>query len=428
LDKDALRKTRPGELAPSFERVVFPNGLTLLLSPDPTSGVAVVDVSFFAGTLFEPAGRSGLAHLVEHVVYGGRTPDTDYKAMLEARGGTDINAFTSFDLMTFHTVVPGREVPFALWVATDRLLTRPGAVDDAELERNRRIVIEERAMRVDDAPYATAQAELFRVMFPQPHPLHGMVVGTLAELAAITPGDVKAYIARCLTPANAVVTLTGTFDPVAAKSWAARTLGSLPPGTRLELPRLPAHAAARTVTVPEPRARRPRVTFAWEFGELPEDIAAVLDFGSMLVRIYTDGALGMSVDAALEPFLGGNTFVFDVVLAHEAAKRDARDSAEALLRYLTRATSEDAVFGAALLQRDRGQLTWLDDPLSRAQQLTHFEYLVGSDAASVTRHTERHWRLLPWDIPVVARKVLDQGRFTLQSRPLNPLPERKPRE
>jgi predicted Zn-dependent peptidase len=427
LDKDAIRKTKPGDLAPSFERVVLPNGLTVLLSPDPSSGVAVVDVSFLAGALFEPAGKSGMAHLVEHVVFGGHAVESDYGAMLEARGATDLNAFTGFDLMTFHAVVPPREVPFALWATSDRLLSRPAAIDDTELERNRRIVIEERAMRVEDAPYATAQSELFRVMFPQPHPLHGMVVGTLAELASVTPADVKAFIARCLVPANAVVTVTGNFDPAAAKDWASRTLGRLPSGTRLEVPHLPAHAAPRTVTVPEPRARRPRVTFAWEFGELPDDISAVLDFGSTLVRIYTDGALGMRVDAALQPFLGGNTFVFDVILAHEAGKRDARDSAEALLRYLTRATSDDLIFGAALLQRDRGVMMSLDDPLSRAWQLTRFEYLAG-DAAGIARYNERHWKLLPWDVPVVARKVLEQGRFTLQSRPLNPLPERKARE
>lgn len=427
LDKEALRKTRSADLTPTIERVVLPNGLTVLLSPVPQASTVVVDVSFFAGAQFEPPGKGGLAHLVEHVMSCGRTPDTDYQSLLEARGAADFNAFTSADLMTFHVVVPPHELPLALWAAADRLLAIPPTIDDAEFDRHRRIVIEERAVRIDDAAYMSAQQALYHQMFPSPHPLHSMVIGSPQELAALTVADAKAFIERCLVPANAIVTLSGNFSAAAAREQVRSTLGRLPSGARLPLPQTPPRVAGKVVTVPEPRARKPRVTFAWRFGELPVDAASTLDFGAMLVMAYTDGTLGMDVGADYQPFLGGSTFYFDVTLAHEASRNDARNSAEALLRYLTRATAEDAIFGAALLAKDRAQMSALDDPSARATMLTHWEYLVGTGEA-LARHNERHWSLLPWEIAPVARQWLDRDRFTLHARPLNPLPRRGPRE
>jgi predicted Zn-dependent peptidase len=219
------------------------------------------------------------------------------------------------------------------------------------------------------------------------------------------------------------VTITGTFDPAAARDWAERTLGRLPGGKRLETPHPALSAGGRIVTVPEKRARRPQVTFAWEFGELGEDVISALEFGATLVKIYTDGALGMRVDAALNTYLGGNIFMFQVTLAHEANKTEARDMAEGLLRYLTRTAAADDVFGAALVLGDRALMSSLDDPLARAERLGRLEFLLGDDEA-VARHAQRHWALWPEDIGPFTRPLLEGGRFTLQVRPLDPLPRR----
>lgn len=427
LDKAALRKTTQEDLTPRYERLVLPNGLTVLLSPDRTVPCVVIDQSFFAGALFEPAGKSGLAHLVEHLMSSG-AGDADYDRMLTARGATGFNAFTSIDLMTFHVVVPPEELPLALWVATDRLGTLAARIDDAELERNRRIIVEERAVRVDDVAYAAASQELYGRMFPAPHPLHGMVIGVPSELGSATVSDVRAFADRYLVPANGILTMTGNFDPAVAREWLDKTLGRLPGGARASSP---APSGARppelTLSIAEPRSRRPRVTFAWRFGALPIDVIDALEFGAQLLMMYTDGALGMQVRAGFEQFLGGSLFRFDVTMAHEKSKRDGRDEAEALLRYLTRATSTDDVFSAALLAWDRAVMTALDDAAARSAMLTQLEYVAG-DPASIARYNERHWALLPWDIAPRVRKVLDEGRFTLHSRPTFPRPRRAPRD
>lgn len=427
LDKSTLRKTTASDVMPRFERVVLPNGFVVLLGPDTTSFGVAVDVSFFAGTIFEPPGKSGLAHLVEHVLSVGPTPDTNYQQLLEARGAADFNAFTGPDLMTFHVALPSPELPLALWVATDRLATVPQLVDEAHLERSRRIVGEERAIRFDDVPYQPGVGALFQVMFPSPHPLHDMVIGSPTQLANVTVADVQRFAKTYLVPANGLVTITGNFDVAVARHWLDQTLGQLPPGTKAAAPRLPPREHARVVTTPEPRSRRPRVTFAWRFGELSYEVANALDVGAVLLQIYTDGLLGMSVDAGLDQFLGGSMFMVAVTLDHESSKQESYENAEALLRYLTRATSQDDIFGATLLLKDRAMMATLDGPLGRAALLTRLEALLG-DPDAYRHFCQRHWDLMPWDIPVITRKVLDQGRFILHSRPLNPRHQRQERE
>lgn len=427
LDKTTLRKTTPSDVVPRFERVVLANGLIVLLSPDTTSFGVAVDVSFFAGTLFEPPGKSGLAHLVEHVLSNGPTPDTNYQRLLEARGAADFNAFTGPDLMTFHVALPSHELPLALWVATDRLATVPALVDEAHLERSRRIVGEERAIRVDDVPYQPGMGALIQVMFPSPHPLHDLVIGAPAQLASVTVRDVRTFAHTYLVPANGLVTITGNFDVAVARGWLDQTLGQLPAGTKATAPQLPGREPARVVTTPEPRSRRPRVTFAWRFGELSYEVANALDVGAVLLQIYTDGLLGMSVDVSLDQFLGGSMFMVAVTLDHESSKQESYENAEALLRYLTRATSQDDIFGATLLAKDRAMMAALDAPMTRAALLTRLEALL-ADPDAYSHFCQRHWDLMPWDIPAITRKFLDQGRFTLHSRPLNPRPQREQRE
>ncbi len=428
LDKEALRRTTLVDLTPRYERHVLPNGLVVLLDPDPTASGVVVDQSFFAGTVFEPPRASGLAHLVEHLMVTGRTGETDYEGLLASRGAWDFNALTTPDVMTFRVVVPPHELPLALWVAADRLGTLPAQLDDAELARHRRIVLEERALRVEDVAYGNATAELFRSLFAAPHPLHGMVIGTPDELASISAAEARAYIGRYLVPANGVLTLVGRFDPAVARDWVERTVGRLPPGARAEPPQLTPRAGPEvTASVPEPRSRRPRVTFAWRFGELPRDTADALEFGAQFLALYTDGAFGIDVDAGFEEFLGGGLFRIDVTMAHDKSKQASRDDAEGLLRYLTRAPAPDDLFAATLLAWDRLVMLQLDSPRARAALLLRLERSgVGPDAAG--RFNERHWTLHPFTLQPVARKALDAGRYTLHARPLHARPPRKPRE
>ncbi|MHB8877063.1 MAG: M16 family metallopeptidase [Myxococcaceae bacterium] len=429
LDRPSPRKTTPKDVAIDFEKVVLSNGLTVLMSPDPGVSGVVVDMSFHAGSQYEPPGRSGLAHLVEHLMAAGSAPDTDYQAILETRGARDFNAFTSMDLMIFRVVVPPGQLPLALWVAEDRLGTLPGRLDQAELDRTRRIVAEERVEHVDDAPFGSLNVALFKKLYPAPHPMHGMTLGAPEELAALTVADIREFVGRCLVPSNGILTLVGNFDPAVARTWLEKTVARLPPGQPVKTPdSLPRMAQDVTVAVTEQLSRRPRVTFAWRFSELPRETADALDFGALLLTIYTDGAFGIDVEAGFAEYSGGAMFRLDVTLAHAKAKRDARDDAESLLRYLTRAVPPNELVDATFLAWDRVTLARLDSPTSRAALLTFLEYLV-KRPSDIARYNERQWDLKPDQIQSIARAALERAaRLTVHARPTRPRPPRVERE
>ena len=258
------------------QRFELPNGLIVLLAPDRGFSNVLVWTTFRAGTLYEPAGRSGLAHLVEHLMATGPTPQTDYQTLLETRGARHFNASTDFETMQFETVVPAAELSLALWVDADRLGSLPALIDAEQVERNRRVVLQERAVRDVDAPYGLVDEQLFKRLFAAPHPLHGSVAGVPAELAHVTAGDAQTFATRLLVPANGVLTIVGRFDPAEARRLIEDGLGRLPAGRRARIPALPPFGQAMVDARQELIAREPRVIEAWRLSRVSHDEALAL--------------------------------------------------------------------------------------------------------------------------------------------------------
>ena len=225
------RKTTPAQLAVSAQRSVLANGLVVILAPDPAASGVAVWMTFRAGAQRQPPGKSGLAHLAEHLLASGPTPDTDYAGMHELRRARHFNASTGLDAMDFEAVVPAEELPFALWAMADRLGTLAPRIDAKEVERNRRVVVQERAIRDVDAPYGLVGEQLFQRLYLAPHPLHGGVIGTPEELASVTADDVRRFVSEYVVPANGVLVIVGRFDPAVARDLVASTVGRRPAST-----------------------------------------------------------------------------------------------------------------------------------------------------------------------------------------------------
>ena len=208
----AARRTQARDLSVSVERFQLNNGLTVLLSPDPMASNLLVYMSFAAGTVYEPPGKSGLAHFVEHLVFTGTTADTNYVSLLEAKGATHLNASTGPKDMVFEIIVPPEQLPLALWVTAERMGRMPHALDPKILDRERNVVLSERALTLLDRPYGQVDRVVWATLFPHPHPLHAMVIGTPKDLASVTVADAKTYAERYLTPANGILTIVGNFE------------------------------------------------------------------------------------------------------------------------------------------------------------------------------------------------------------------------
>jgi zinc protease len=424
--EDHRRSTREW-LAVEVQRSVLPNGLVVLLSPDPNASSVAVWMSFRAGALYEPKERGGLAHLVEHLMFTGTTRDTGYAALLERRRARFINAETGFDSMSFEAVVPAEELPLALWVAGDRLGTLPSRIDVAALERQRQVILQERALRDVDAPYGLIRERVFTELYARPHPLHGGVIGAPDELAAVTLDDVRRFAAEYLVPANGVLVVAGRFDPAVARRLVDQELGRLPAGHPAPFPAAPPPVGPLAAQQAEPLSRLPRVTLAWRLPAIPHQDAAALELGAMLLTFLTDGAWGMGIDADLHEYAGESLFTMELTVPYDEKASAVEQDASAFLRLLTLREMPLELMNAANLALDRSVLFGLDSVGWRAQLLAQHELRVGPQI-ELTDELARHWALEGGLVRDMARVYLKEPHLVLHARPTRPRPARAERQ
>jgi zinc protease len=425
---DETRKATTAQLAIGAERLVLENGLAVVLAPDPSASGVAVWLTFRAGAVREPPGKSGLAHLVEHMVFGGSTPETDYAAILEARRARSLNATTGFETMSFEVVVPAEELPVALWAAADRLVTFPGRVDAGEVERHRRVVQQERALRTVDAPYGLVEEALFRRLYAAPHPLRGMVIGVPGELATLTSEDVRGFAERFLVPSGGVLVLCGRFDPAAARALVASTLGRLPAGQRPGRVSLPAPGAAYVDARVESRARSPRVTLAWRVPGTGREDARALELGAVLLTLFVDGAWGMHVGAGVVEYEGEALFELRLTVPYDEPMEVVHRDADGFLRMLTHRELPIDFLVAANLALDRAALLGLDTLEGRAAALTDHALHAPADQ-TVGEYLGWHWMLDGSVVRDAARRyLLKAPGLVVHARPDRPRKARAERE
>jgi predicted Zn-dependent peptidase len=422
------RKTTPAQLAVGVQRYVLENGLVVVLAPDPGTSSVAVWTTFRAGAIREPAGKTGIAHLVEHLLASGPTPETDYAGILEARRARHFNAHTGFDVLAFETVVPAEELPVALWVAADRLGTLALRVDAREIERNRRVVEQERALRTLDRPYGLADEQLFRRLYAAPHPLHGAVIGVPEELATVGVEDVRRFVDAYLVPANGVLVVSGRFDLDTARELIAGTLGRLPGGRRAPDPKVPPPPAAYVDVREEPHAREPRVTLAWRIPGAGREDTEALRLGAQLLTFFTDGAWGMRLGAALAQYEGEALFSVELTVPYDEPMEYVHRDADGFLRMLTHKEMPLEFLIAANLALDRFALFELETLEGRARALSALELRHGA-TFDLSSYLGWHWAMEGDVVRDTARRHLTKGpKLVLHARPKRPKKARAERE
>lgn len=317
--------------------------------------------------------------------------------------------------------------PLALWADADRLGTLPGQLTPEALARHRQVVLQERLLRLEDAAYGKSEIAMMARVFPAGHPLHLGVFGTPATLEGITVDDVRAFAAKLLVARNAVLTVSGNFEPAVAREWVERTVAHLAPGMPAEAPPpTPELRGNMKVMISEPIARRPRVTFAWPLAQPLQELTEALSFGALLLSVYADGFIGMNVAADVVEYRDGAVFVLNVTMPHAVDMQEAGGNAEVVYRFLASTLMPADLVAATFHAIDRLYLSMLASPVQRAAMLTELERHP-PNATPGFLPTERHWRLMPVTIQTRAAIALKGGRLILQVRPTRPLPKREPR-
>jgi len=221
-----------------IERHRLDNGLRIVLSPDRSNAVCAVNLWYGVGSRNERPGRTGLAHLFEHMMFQGslNVPETQYIAHVERAGGST-NATTWLDRTNYYATVPSHHLELPLWLESDRMGFFLPALTQEKLDNQRDVVKNERRQRVDNAPYGDWDERLQALLFPEDHPYHHSVIGSMDDLDATTLEDVQDFFRTYYAPNNAVLSLVGDFESGRALSQIERYFGELPAGP--DVPPLP---------------------------------------------------------------------------------------------------------------------------------------------------------------------------------------------
>jgi len=268
-----------------FERYLLANGLTVILAPNHTTPTVAVDVWYHVGSKNESKGRTGFAHLFEHVMFtgSGHVPYGVQDRLTEGVGGGN-NATTSNDRTDYYDTVPSNFLESTLWIESDRMGFLLDALDSSKINAQRDIVINERRQRQDNAPYGAAYEILNRTTYPPSNPYSWDVIGSVADLRAASDTDVKDFFRRYYAPNNATLTIAGDFDPAQAKTWVAKYFSGIAKGAAIARPDVsPVTLPAPVRLVYEDRVQLPRLYIQWPtVGEKSDDRFALDVLGSIL--------------------------------------------------------------------------------------------------------------------------------------------------
>jgi zinc protease len=256
------------------ETYTLPNGLTVILAPDKTTPTVAVDVWYHVGSKNELPGRTGFAHLFEHVMFtgSGHVPYGLQDKLTEGVGGSN-NGTTSNDRTTYYETVPSNYLEDQLWLEADRMGFLLDTLDIKKLNAQRDIVKNERRQRVDNQPYGRAGEILAKATYPATHPYSWDVIGSMTDLSAASEEDVKNFFRLYYAPNDAILTVVGDFDPAQAKTWITKYFGGIPRGKPITRPSVsPVTLDKEQRLVYEDRVQVPRLYIQWPtVGEKSDD-------------------------------------------------------------------------------------------------------------------------------------------------------------
>lgn len=304
-----------------FEKYRLPNGLDVILSEDHRLPMVAVNLWYHVGPANEVPGRTGFAHLFEHMMFEGsrHVPGNAHFQLLEAAGASDINGTTDFDRTNYFETLPSNQLELALWLESDRMGYLPDKLDQANLSNQQDVVRNERRQSTENAPYGIVEEEIFHRLYPKGHPYYGDVIGSHEDIQSAKLEDVRNFFRLYYAPNNASLAIVGDFQPEHAKELVEKYFGPLKRGERV--PRI----TAKTPPIPSERravvqdnVQLPRVYEAWltspifKPGDAEADLAATVLGGGKSSRLYKklvyEKQIALDVAVNQQPLMLGSEF------------------------------------------------------------------------------------------------------------------------
>jgi zinc protease len=314
-----------GALKIDYEKFTLPNGLDVILSEDHRLPLVAVNLWYHVGPANEEAGRTGFAHLFEHMMFQGskHVPGDSHFKTIEAVGGSDFNGTTDFDRTNYFETMPSDRLETALWLESDRMGYLLDDLDQGKLSNQQDVVRNERRQSVENQPYGIVEEELFHQLFPKGHPYYASVIGSHADIQAAKLEDVKAFFKQFYAPNNASLVIVGDINKGTTRSLVEKYFGSLKRGADVPKPsvKTPPITMERRAVVTD-KIELPRVYMAWLTspiftpGDADADITSGVLGGGKSSRLYKalvyDKQIAQDVSAQQQSLTFGSIFTIQV--------------------------------------------------------------------------------------------------------------------
>lgn len=248
-----------------YEKYTLPNGLTVITHEDHRLPLVAVDLWYHVGPLNERPGRTGFAHLFEHMMFEGseHVGEKAHIKIVQSAGATDVNGTTDFDRTNYFETMPSNQLELALWLESDRMGFLMEGLNRTLLTNQKDVVRNERRQG-EGQPYDVAEEQTFHLLFPKGHPYYGVVIGSHADIESARIADVRDFHQQFYTPNNASIAIAGDFDPAQLKALLTKYFGPIPRGPNVEAvtATTPPITSQRRATVTD-TVQLPQITIAW---------------------------------------------------------------------------------------------------------------------------------------------------------------------
>ena len=411
----------------------LPNGLRLIIAEDHLAPVVGINLWYDVGSKHEQPGKTGFAHLFEHVMFQGsaHVGKAEHMAIVQAAGGT-CNATTWLDRTNYFETMPSHQLELALWLEADRLATLPDALSQENLDNQRDVVKNEKRWSYDNRPYGSWVEKLLGALYPAGHPYHHPTIGSMADLDAASLEDVTTFFRAHYAPNNAVLSIVGDVDPAQARAWVQRYFGPIPanPSLPASLPdmSLPATLGGEIREVVVDAVPLPRVIWGFcspLFGDRRLD---ALDLAGQILaggkgsrlhrRLVRDDRLAQDVALFSMGLIAGGSLTAGWATARPGVDLVGLEAAywEELERMTTELVSDDELARArALTEADElGALERVDE---RADRLSMYATLL-DDPNQVNAMLPRFLSITAEEIRAVCAAVfVPSNRYVLTYLP-----------
>ncbi|MGL4832996.1 MAG: M16 family metallopeptidase [Shewanella sp.] len=429
-----------------YKKYQLANGLTVILHQDNSDPLVHVDVTYHVGSARELAGRSGFAHLFEHMMFQGsaNVADEQHFEVVTEAGGT-LNGTTNTDRTNYFQTVPNNQLEKMLWLESDRMGFLLPALTSQKFEVQRETVKNERAQRIDNQPYGRMNERFNQAFYPQGHPYSWPVIGWPEDLNRATVDDVKHFFQRWYGPNNATLTIGGDFDEMQTLAWINQYFGEIPKGPEvLPDPKTPVELASTRYISMEDNVHLPLIRMAFPTVYASHGDEAALDLlanilgggkTSLLYKnLVKDGyavqasvshpcqelACQMSIYALANPAKGVTLAQLEQQILDSINEFEQRGVTEADLQKVKVQFEAETIFG---LQSVKGKVstlalnqTMFGEPNKIAADLARYANVTKDD---VMRVFQKYIK----DKPQVVMSVVPQGMRALIAHPDNFTPQ-----